>query len=117
MVSVFDDSRRQSTSVFSQPDGIFRIEGLYESEFKIRARLPGQQDGWMEAHLWVMDHPFYAVTNTEGEFEILDLPPGNYVVSAWHEKLGEQSEEITVHKGGSISNFKFRIRSELLSSR
>ena len=67
---------------------------------------------WMEAHLWVMDHPFYAVTNAEGEFKILDLPPGDYEISAWHEKLGEQSEKITVRKGGSISNFKFRIRSE-----
>ena len=67
---------------------------------------------WMESHLWVMDHPFYAVTNAEGKFEISDLPPGDYKVSAWHEKLGEQSQEITVRKGGSISNFKFRIRSE-----
>lgn len=67
---------------------------------------------WMEAHLWVMDHPFYAVTNAEGEFEILDLPPGDYEISAWHEKLGEQSQEITVRKGGSVSNFKFRVRSE-----
>ena len=67
---------------------------------------------WMEAHLWVMDHPFYAVTNAEGEFEISDLPPGDYEISAWHEKLGEQSEKITVRKGGSISNFKFRIQSE-----
>jgi hypothetical protein len=67
---------------------------------------------WMEAHLWVMDHPFYAVTNTEGEFEISDLPPGDYEVSAWHEKLGEQSQKITVRKGGSVSNFKFHVRSE-----
>jgi plastocyanin len=67
---------------------------------------------WMEAHLWVMDHPFYAVTNAEGEFEISDLPPGDYEVSAWHEKLGEQSQKITVRKGGSVSNFKFWARSE-----
>ena len=67
---------------------------------------------WMEAHLWVMDHPFYAVTNSEGEFEILDLPPGDYEVSAWHEKLGEQSQKITVRKDGSVSNFKFRARLE-----
>ena len=67
---------------------------------------------WMEAHLWVMDHPFYAVTNPEGEFEILDLPPGDYEVSAWHEKLGEQSQKITVRRGGRVSNFKFRVRSE-----
>lgn len=67
---------------------------------------------WMEAHLWVMDHPFYAVTNAEGEFEIPNLSPGDYEISAWHEKLGEQSQKITVGKDGSISNFKFRARLE-----
>ena len=54
---------------------------------------------WMEAHLWVMDHPFYAVTNTEGEFEISDLPPGKYTLVAWHEVFGESQIEITT--GGS----------------
>ena len=67
---------------------------------------------WMEAHLWVMDHPFFAVTDAEGNFAIADLPPGNYEISAWHEKLGEQSQKITVRKGGSVSDFKFRVRSE-----
>jgi len=67
---------------------------------------------WMEAHLWVMDHPFYAVTNAEGEFAISDLPPGDYEISAWHEKLGEQTRNITVRKGGGVSDFKFRAKSE-----
>lgn len=45
---------------------------------------------WMEAHFWVMDHPFFAVTDAEGNFEMPSLPPGEYDFVAWHEKLGEQ---------------------------
>ena len=49
MVSAFDDERRQSTSVFSQADGTFRIDGLREVNFKVRARLMGPLDHWRYA--------------------------------------------------------------------
>ena len=45
---------------------------------------------WMTAHFWVMDHPFFAVTDAEGRFSIPDLPPGEYTLAAWHERFGEQ---------------------------
>ena len=45
-VSAFDDQRRQSTSVFSQADGSFTIDGLREATFNLRARLMGQIDEW-----------------------------------------------------------------------
>ena len=48
MVSAHDLERRQSTSVFSQEDGSFSIDGLREIEFKVRARLMGQLDVWKE---------------------------------------------------------------------
>ena len=31
----------------------------------------------------VLPHPFYAVSNDQGVFEIKNLPPGNYVIEAW----------------------------------
>ncbi len=46
MLSAFDDSRRQSTSVFSQKDGSFRIDGLRDMDYKVRVRLMGQLDQW-----------------------------------------------------------------------
>ncbi|MFP6873195.1 MAG: carboxypeptidase-like regulatory domain-containing protein, partial [Verrucomicrobiales bacterium] len=49
MVSAFDEERRQSTSVFSQADGTFKIDGLRETRFKVRARLMGQLDHWRDA--------------------------------------------------------------------
>ncbi len=46
MVSAFDQQRQQSTSVFSQADGSFTIDGLRRATFNVRARLLGQVDEW-----------------------------------------------------------------------
>ncbi len=51
---------------------------------------------WMIGYVGVLPHPYFAVTNSKGEFEIKNLPPGNYVVEAWHEKLGAQSQAVKI---------------------
>jgi plastocyanin len=51
---------------------------------------------WMGAYCAVLNHPFYAVTSDQGTFEIKNLPPGNYVIEAWHEKYGTQTQNVTV---------------------
>jgi plastocyanin len=63
---------------------------------------------WMEAFLNVVKNPFFAVSDAEGEFEIHGLPPGTYTLVAVQEKLGTQTQQITVqsHKA-SIANFTF----------
>jgi hypothetical protein len=40
---------------------------------------------WMNAEMMVVPHPYYAVTDQNGRFELGDVPPGNYEVVAWHE--------------------------------
>ncbi len=40
---------------------------------------------WMSAFIHVVDHPFFAVTQQDGTFEIRGLPAGEYEVSVWHE--------------------------------
>ena len=52
--------------------------------------------GWMNAYAGVLDHPYYAVTDKDGKFEIKTLPPGTYTIEAWHEKLGTQTQTVTV---------------------
>ena len=56
--------------------------------------------GWMVAHIGVMDHPFFAVSGTDGAFTIKDLAPGEYTLVAWHEKLGTKEEKIKVTDAG-----------------
>ena len=55
----------------------------------------GQCDahGWMHAWWISQDHPYYAVTDAKGAFKLADVPPGDYEVELWHEKLGKQTAE------------------------
>src|SRR6266545_4439133 len=51
---------------------------------------------WMGAYCGVFNHPFFATTNEQGSFDIKNLPPGNYVIEAWQEKYGAQTQNVTV---------------------
>ena len=43
---------------------------------------------WMKAWVMVADHPYFAVTDENGNFEINNvLPPGEYELGFWHERL------------------------------
>ena len=52
--------------------------------------------GWMKSYMAVMPHPFYAVSAMNGQFTIPNLPPGTYTLVAWHEKYGQQEQQVTV---------------------
>lgn len=56
---------------------------------------------WMNAYQLVVDHPFAAVTDKNGEFAIPDLKPGKYTFTIWHERPGylERKFKITVKAG------------------
>ena len=40
--------------------------------------------------------PFFVVTGKEGNFELKNLPPGTYTITAWHEKFGLSEQKVTV---------------------
>src|SRR5271154_3833875 len=64
---------------------------------------------WMHAFIGVVDNPYFAVTGADGSFEIRGLPPGDYVIEAWHETLGTQEQKITVLPQGKTSaSFAFK---------
>ncbi|MGH9321162.1 MAG: carboxypeptidase regulatory-like domain-containing protein [Vicinamibacteria bacterium] len=61
---------------------------------------------WMNSYAGVVDHPFYAVTGTDGTFTLDGVPPGDYVVEVWHERLGTKEMNVTVpEKGTAEANF------------
>jgi plastocyanin len=65
---------------------------------------------WMNAWVGVLTHPFYAVSGTGGAFEITGLPPGTYTIEVWHEKLGTQTQSVTVGaKDTKEISFTFKV--------
>ncbi len=54
---------------------------------------------WMHAYLFVMDNPFFAVTDEHGAYSIAGLPPGEYSLAIWHETLGKQQQDVKVDDG------------------
>lgn len=51
---------------------------------------------WMHAYIGVVSHPYFAVSGGGGKFELRTIPPGTYTIEAVHEKLGRQSQTVTL---------------------
>jgi plastocyanin len=56
---------------------------------------------WMSAHVGVVSHPFFAVTDSDGAFELKGLPPGTYTIEAVHETLGRRTQTVTLAAQGT----------------
>jgi plastocyanin len=57
----------------------------------------------MSAAVVVFNHPWFAVPDAEGRFEIPDVPVGNRQLTAWHERLGDTTLPIRVEAGRGAS--------------
>lgn len=64
---------------------------------------------WMKAYVHVFAHPWFAVTQADGTFEIRDVPAGKYTLVAWQENYGTLKQPITVADGKTTpAQFTFR---------
>jgi plastocyanin len=61
---------------------------------------------WMNAYVGIVTNPYFAVSNTMGTFEIDRVPPGTYMLEAWHERFGLISKPVTV-KAGAVASVDF----------
>lgn len=43
---------------------------------------------WMSSYTLITDHPFAALTDSEGRFEFPELPAGEHTLRIWHERGG-----------------------------
>jgi hypothetical protein len=57
---------------------------------------------WMHAWIGVVEHPYFAVTGANGKFDWSNVPPGDYTVAVWHEKLGSLTKQVHVPASGHV---------------
>jgi len=57
----------------------------------------------MSATVMVLDHPWFAVPNDNGRFELPSVPTGEQSITAWHERLGDTTVRVRVDSGQSAT--------------
>jgi plastocyanin len=118
--NVFSMSRTKSFNLGSYKPGesktvVFDKPGIVELRCDVHAE--------MAAYILVMENPYFAVTDKNGNFEIpdesylkqaglegvADPAPGKYAVKTWHEKLKSQKAAVVVpDKGDATVDFKLK---------
>lgn len=58
---------------------------------------------WMAAYVFVVDSPYYAVTEPDGTFRIDGVPAGDHELELWHETLGTVVKRVTVPPSGEVT--------------
>lgn len=87
----------------SMPPKIKPIEKKFTKP-EVMVKIKCNVHPWMTAYAGVLDHPFYAVTDKTGGFEIKGVPSGSYTLVAWHEKYGTATDmKVTVADGKPLT--------------
>ena len=70
---------------------------------------------WMSGWLVITDHPYYVVTDTKGNFQLEDVPPGQYELKVWHETLrgNNTTDSSTTIETSIHTNQYWRIRESI----
>jgi plastocyanin len=93
-----------------QPPGAGKVERVF-SEPEIGIAVKCNVHSWMKAYICVVDHPYFSVTGSKGDFVLQALPPGGYTVSAFHEKFGILEQKVTVAAAAAAdATFAFSAR-------
>jgi plastocyanin len=78
---------------------------------EIMIRVKCNIHNWMHAWIGVVDNPYFAVTGSDGTFELKNVPPGEYTIEAWQEDLGVEEQRVTVGPAGK-SEIAFTFKGE-----
>ena len=78
-------------------DGIVK----FKKKYKIMQMICGMHE-FMQTWGYRIQNPYYFITNLDGNFKIGDIPPGEYVVNAWHYLMKSQQRKIKIVAGETI---------------
>ena len=79
---------------FGMPKPMETVKKFKKPEVMVKIKC--DVHGWMRSYAGVLNHPYFAVTGEDGSFNLSPLPPGEYVIEAWHEEYGTQTQTVTI---------------------
>ena len=88
------DVGNETIDISTGPHGQPTMKRFVKPEAMIPVRCNNHP--WMNAFINVSPTRFYDVSDGLGHFDLRGLPPGDYVIAAVHEKLGEKTMRVTV---------------------
>ena len=63
---------------------------------------------FLQTHGFLVENPYYTVTDSNGNFSIENIPPGTYEAVAWHTYMPRKKATITITSSGEARlNFEF----------
>ena len=79
----------------------------FKKQYKIMQMICGMHE-FMQTWGYRVQNPYYATTPIDGSFNIDNIPPGEYKVTAWHYLMKKQTRKIKITARETIDlNFEF----------
>ncbi len=102
MHNVHTHPERNRPQNIAQPAGTPPRELNFRKD-EVMVRIACDVHAWMSAWIGIVDHPFFAVTGPDGSYRFEGLPPGDYTLGVWHEKLGEQEVQVSLEANAEVT--------------
>ncbi|HSG06213.1 MAG TPA: carboxypeptidase regulatory-like domain-containing protein, partial [Nitrospiria bacterium] len=114
--NVFHDIQTYVIEGSKRGKRIFDRPALPNARMSAKVKLPGKgqkvvwvqcgKHSFMQSWAYVIENPYFAISNKGGRFSIPDIPPGRYRVTAWHPFM-KKREEMVDFKPGETVNLDF----------
>lgn len=79
----------------------------FKKKYKIMQMICGMHE-FMQTWGYRVQNPYYFKTDEQGNYSIGDIPPGEYIVNAWHYLMKPQKRKIKIVAGETIDlSFEF----------
>lgn len=103
--NVFSLSRPATFDLGRYPSGTSRARTFQKAGI---VKVYCQIHSHMSAVVRVFDHGWFTIPGEDGTFAIDDVPPGSYTLVAWHERIGERRDRVTI-RAGATTDVKFTL--------
>lgn len=100
--------KNQAVNPMIQPKGSQKFK-LAKAEI-IPIKVACSIHPWMQGVILVQDHPYTAVTDADGKFEIKNLPAGKTALKVWHEGMGYVKEVVLDSKKTTWKRGKYNVQ-------